>query len=347
MNFPKPLQLSRRGVQFLVLALIVLTPILARYGNYLSARQLDQVLDRFEGSVQGAALEYTDQTIRFLAAPDVQRGDNQRRNDKEALLASRNLKGTTWSFEFFGVSLTDPLAALESAFASRSVRWVLILGILIPVALSILLGRFFCSWICPVGFGLELSGKLRSVLRFLEIKPGRARLWYGNKYVLLVLGLFLSLLFGVPFLGYLYPPALMGRELHNGVTVMFDRAEDGLLGFSAVGLTLAAWFLLLIAVVEILFGARLWCRSLCPGGAVYSLLGRFRVLRVVRSSDRCTKCGACAVACEMDLNPMIDKTGMECDNCGLCISSCNDDALHLRFASNDSPVAMAGRREGE
>ncbi|MHC5065762.1 MAG: 4Fe-4S binding protein [Planctomycetota bacterium] len=341
------LQLSRRGVQFLVLGLIILTPILARYGNYLSARQLDQVLDRFEGSVQGASLDYTDKTIRFLAAPDVQRGDNMRRDGKQALLASRSLKGTTWSFEFFGLSLTDPLAALESAAASKSVRWVLVLGILVPVALTLLLGRFFCSWICPVGLGLELSGKLRGVLRFLELKPGRVRLWYGNKYMLLVLGIALTFVIGVPFLGYLYPPALMGRELHNGVTVMFDRAEDGLLGFSTAGLTIASWFLLAIALVEVLFGARMWCRSLCPGGAVYSLLGRFRLLRVVRSSDLCTQCGECVVACEMDLNPMIDKTGMECDNCGLCIDSCRDDALHFRFSTHDRPVEMAGRRNAE
>lgn len=345
MKLLKPLQLSRRTVQFLVLALIVMTPVLARYGNYLSARQLDQVMKRFDDSIQGASLSYTDQAIRGLVAPDIERGENHRRDEKQALVAARSLKGTVWSFELFGVSLTDPLAALESVAATKSLRWVLILGILIPVGLSIILGRFFCSWICPVGLGLELSGKLRGLLRFLEIQPGRTRLWYGNKYLLLVLGLSLTLILGLPFLGYLYPPALMGRELHNGVTVMFDRAEDGLLGFSAAGLTLASWFLLSIAVIEVLFGARLWCRSLCPGGAVYSLLGRFRLLRVVRDSAHCTMCGECVVACDMGLNPMIDKTGMECDNCGLCIASCNDDALHMRFATKDVTSSSEATRE--
>jgi ferredoxin len=341
MKLPRPLQVSRRALQLTVLALIVITPVMARYANYLSARQLDKAIERFDGSVQGEALQLTDDVIRTVAAPDVRRGENLRRDPKAALSAAQSLKGTTWSFELFGVSLTDPLAALESAAASKSVRWVLVAGVLIPLLLSILLGRIFCSWLCPVGFGLELTGKLRGVLRFLEIAPGKVRLWYGDKYLILVIGLAIAFAFSLPFLGYLYPPALLGREAHNGVTVMFDRAEDGMLGFSAAGLTIASWFLVGIALVEVAFGARMWCRSLCPGGAVYALLGRYRLIRVGRAPDACTQCGECVVACEMGLNPMIDKTGMECDNCGACISHCADDALGFHLAWWRPPKAGA------
>ncbi|MHC4919009.1 MAG: 4Fe-4S binding protein [Planctomycetota bacterium] len=337
----RPLRISRRTTQCIVLVLIVITPVLARYTNYLSARQLDKVMARFDGSLQGHTLQVTDSVVRAIAAPDIQRGDYMRRDRKAALAAASNLRGTTWSFELFGVSLTDPLAALESIVASRGVQWVLIVGILIPVLLTILLGRVFCSWICPVGFLLELTGKLRSVLRFLELPPGKVRLWYANKYMILVIGLVITLVLGLPFLGYLYPPALLGREIHNGVTVFFDRAEDGLLGFSAAGLTIASWFLVAIALVEIAFGARLWCRTLCPGGAVYNLLGRFRLIRVQRQPDKCTQCGECVTACGMGLNPMIDKTGMECDNCGDCILSCADDALGFHLPRRRSPPREA------
>jgi ferredoxin-type protein NapH len=198
---------------------------------------------------------------------------------------------------------------------------------------------------CPVGFGLELTGKLRGLLRFLELSPGKVRLWLGNKYLILVVGLALSFVIGLPFLGYLYPPALLGREAHNGVTVMFDRAEEGVLGFSAAGLTLASWFLLGIALMEILFGPRLWCRSLCPGGAVYSLLGKFRLVRLQRHPDACTLCGDCVTACEMGLNPMTDKTGMECDNCGDCIKSCGDHALGFHLPGWKPKRMAAPERE--
>jgi ferredoxin-type protein NapH len=328
---PTPLQLSRRTVQLLVLLLTVATPVLARYANYLSARQLDRTLDRYEGTLQGDVLAVTDGALRAFEGIEREPGEAKPREREALLLAARHVRGSTWSLELFGVTLTDPLAALESALASRSVRWVLIAGVLLPLLGTVLLGRVFCSWICPVGTLLEANGFLRRVLRFLELKPGKASLWAGNKYVLLGLGLALSLAVGLPILGYLYPPALLAREAHNGVTAMFDRAEDGLLGFSAAGLTVASWLLLGIAMVEVAFGARLWCRSLCPGGALYALLGHFRLVRVERRPEDCTSCGQCVVACEMGLSPMTDFTGIECDNCGKCVAECGDDALAFRL----------------
>jgi len=337
-------QVSRRTLQLLVLVLTVGTPVLARYANYLSARQLDRVMERSDGSLQGAALAATDAALGL--ATGVERGEEALRpgEREELLLAARRVRGSTWSLELFGVTLTDPLAALESIAASRGARRVLLLGVLIPLIGTVLLGRVFCSWLCPVGTLLELNGKLRKLLRFLELRPGNARLWAGDKYVLLGVGLALSLAIGLPVLGYFYPPALLAREAHNGVTMMFDRAEEGLLGFSAAGLTLASWFLLGIALVELAFGPRIWCRALCPGGALYALLGSWRIVRVRRQEQACTSCGQCVVACEMGLSPMTDFTGAECDNCGKCVDSCGDDALHFRLALRDeAPLAEAGK----
>jgi len=315
-----------------VLLLTVLTPVVARYGNYLSARQLDKALDRMEGSVQGVALETVDTALLGLTGVEREEGrELGHAQREEVLVAARQVKGSVWSFELFGMTLTDPLAALESALASRSARWLVFAGVLLPLVGTLLLGRVYCAWLCPAGFLFELAGKLRGLLRFLELKPGTTKLWHGNKYVLLGLGLAASLVIGLPVLGYVYPPAIVGREAHNGVTVLFDRAEAGIFGFSTAGLTIASWFLLGIALIEIGFGPRLWCRALCPGGALYALLGRFRIVRVERDAESCTACGQCVVACEMGLSPMTDKTGMECDNCGACVTSCNDDALGFRL----------------
>lgn len=335
MKLPKPLQVGRRSVQLAVIALTVLIPVAARYANYLSARQLDDAIERFDGSVQGHSLALVDGALRL--ATGAESGDVELRGDEReaVILAARNVRGSTWSLELFGLTLTDPLAALESAFASRTARRVMFVGILIPLLGTILLGRVFCSWICPAGFLLEITGFLRRVLRFLELRPGRVRLWHGNKYLLLGLGLGLSAVVGLPILGYVYPPALVGREVHNGITVMFDRAEDGLVGFSAAGLTVTSWFLLAIVLVEVAFGSRIWCRSLCPGGGLFTALGAFRLVRVKRDDKSCTQCGECVVACEMGLSPMLDRTGVECDNCGKCVANCSDDALAFRMVGSE------------
>jgi len=328
MRLPRPHQLSRRTLQVLVLVLTLVTPVLARYANYLSARELDKMQERFADSPQGLALRATDATLALARGVERPPGERRKAEVDGLLVAARAVRGSTWSLEVFGVTLTDPLAALESIAASRSLRWVLVAGVLLPLLGTVLLGRVFCSWMCPAGFLLELTGKLRRLLRFLELKPGKARLWPGDKLVLLGLGLAFSFAVGLPVLGTFYPPALIGREVHNGVTVLFDRAEEGHLGFSAAGLTLASWFLLGIALLELAFGPRLWCRSLCPGGAVYTLLGRRRLVNVERDPVRCTDCGECVLACEMGLSPMTDHIGGECDNCGKCVADCPDDALH-------------------
>lgn len=336
MKLPTWLQTSRRSVQIFILLLTVAIPVMARYANYLSARELDKAVQRFDGSVQARALQATDAALLTAAGLERPEGTELRGEERERLLlAARSVRGSVWSLELFGFTLTDPLAAAESLFASRSATWVLLIGVLIPVLGTMLLGRVFCSWICPAGLLFEANGFLRRVLRFLEVRPGNTRLWHGNKYVLLGLGLAVCFLVGLPVLGYIYPPALVGREAHNGVTMMFDRAEDGMLGFSAAGLTLASWCLLGVLMAEVAFGSRLWCRSLCPGGALYSLLGRFRVVRVERKPSDCTKCGHCVVVCEMGLSPMTDHMGMECDNCGVCVSDCPDDALGFRLSPRD------------
>lgn len=342
MRRPNWLQVSRRTLQLLVLALSLAVPVLARYTNYLSARELDRVGERFEGSAQGALLAATDATLALVTGAERPPGERRKAEVDRLVAAAGSVRGSTWSLEVLGVTLTDPLAALESALASRSLRWVLISGALLPLLGTLLLGRVFCSWICPAGFLLEWTGKLRRVLTFLELRPGRTRLWVGDKVLILGLGLALSLVVGLPVLGYVYPPALVGREIHSGVTVLFDRAEEGRLGFSAAGLTLASWFLLAIALVEIGFGPRLWCRSLCPGGALYALLGRKRLVRVERKPSACTACGQCVVVCEMGLSPMTDEIGGECDNCGKCVADCPDDALHWHLGQ-ERPTTEAVR----
>ena len=82
------------------------------------------------------------------------------------------IKGNTWSGTFWGFKLSDPLAVLGQMAAGLTFYWPFLLTALIPVALTVLFGRFFCGWICPATLLYELNTNLGAWLRWAGIKTG-------------------------------------------------------------------------------------------------------------------------------------------------------------------------------
>lgn len=344
---PNGLQAIRRIVQFLALAVMLAVPALSRYNNYLGARELDKNLERWDGTLQGEVLDGFDMVLRSLPGGEKERVGRMVRNRKQVLDYAQTLRGGPWSIQIGSISMTDPLAGAESILASKQLVSVLLISLVIPVIATLLLGRIFCSWVCPVGLLLEFSDKLRNVLRFLEIRPWNLHFSCGIKYTLLGVGLVLTVVLSIPILGYVYPPAIMGREAHDLVFGIFDRAEIGRMGFWVGGLTWMSLILIGIVLFEMIVSRRWWCRYVCPGGAIYNLLGWTRLVRVKRVANNCTLCGDCVVACPMGLVPMQDVMGVECDNCGLCMSSCNDDALGYTLSVKEGPAGPSVEKEGD
>jgi ferredoxin-type protein NapH len=333
------LQILRRTVQIAVVLMMLLVPAIARYANYVAADDIDKQIGAWEGSVQGATMSALDSAFRAMPQGEMTREglDVPERDTQGVIGYSQAFRGGPWSAELFGFSMTDPLGGLESIFARKQIAAVLAISLIIPVVLTLLFGRIFCSWICPMGLILEITDKLRKVLKFLEIKTYNVKFTRGTKFAMLGVGLITTAILSVPIMGYIYPPAIISRELHDLVFTLFDRAEAELLGISLVGLTWMSLILLGIILFEVLVSRRWWCRYICPGGGVYILLGIKRPLRVQLSESKCTRCVDCVVACPMGLNPMNNQMGAECDNCGACISSCHDDALKYALAINDVP----------
>lgn len=330
----------RRATQALVLASIILFPFVARCGHYLWARQTEKMLELWGSSPAGLVLRGTDALLR-AGLPMEESGVVGRRPRKIMLARADDFVGSVpWSARVFGVSFTDLLAAAESALATRSLLSVLAAGAIVPLLATLLLGRVYCGWICPIGLLMPLIRRLRGLLSFLELPPRDVRFWKGNKYALLGAAAVIALLGGLPILHYIYPPAIISRESHSFATVLFDRAEAGRFdfpwGFFSGGLI----FLGLVSFVEIALAPGFWCATLCPGGALYSALSRFKILRIKRTKAACVDCDLCDKACPMQLTPMTDKTGGECDACGVCVDVCPTKALSFRFSRTDAALLV-------
>lgn len=233
-----------------------------------------------------------------------------------ALLASplwsnRLFEGTLASASLLGLPLSDPLAALQVFLLTGAMVGTLAGGALLILLFYFLTGgRSFCGWVCPVQLFTDL----------LEMIPMARRLprWpLEGKRVALVLILGLTLLTGLPVFETISPIGISSRALTFGSGT-------------------AIIVLGLIAIVELAVVRRIWCRSLCPLGGFYALLGSASPVAVRFREERCTACGACQTVCSVPevLDPSMEQGceavhSGECTRCGACIGVCPDDALRI------------------
>jgi len=292
-----------------VFTLTLLLPFLYVYQTYTAAHAYDLL---------GPAEQRLYDVMETLTAPLT----DDPAEDLDAV------KGTTWSGTFFGVNLSDPLSAVAQVAAGRRFYRPLLLAVGIPVLLSVVFGRFFCGWICPATFLYELNTNFAALLRQLGFHGGNRRFDRRFKYLVLACGVLLSALTGSVLFASIYPPAIIGREIFYAVA----------LGGFGIGTV----FFVLTLLFDLLVARRGFCRYLCPGGALYSLLGRYRLLRIQRVVERCNDCAKCNAVCEFGLDPLRDGFGQECNNCTACMAVCPTDALEFCMSVRDRPEQGPG-----
>ncbi|MBI5543698.1 MAG: 4Fe-4S dicluster domain-containing protein, partial [Deltaproteobacteria bacterium] len=234
--------------------------------------------------------------------------------------------GAPWTVNLFGLELLDPLAGLGVLF-SLSPSATVLLGLVPTVLLVALLGRFFCGWLCPYRTILAASNALRALLPKAGFVPRDRPL--PRRLSLWVLGtvLLLALLAGTQVAPVIYPPAVIARSALRAIIL-------GGLGTGALLIALAFLFDTFVSRAG-------FCRYLCPGGALMTLIGAVSPVRVVRDAHRCTSCGACDQVCNLLQRPATGQVGAGCERCGLCVAACAPRALRFSLARPSMPALAA------
>jgi polyferredoxin len=167
--------------------------------------------------------------------------------------------------------------------------------------LAMILGKFMCGKVCPLGWIQEWVHKIPFPWKVKTFKGEKILLWL--KYVSL---LFLVV---IPFLG-MEPDEKQNR-------------------FSIFNIITPA--IILVALIIIY---RPFCKYICAYGAIASLLNLISPYRYRIDGNKCINCGKCAKVCKMNVDVHKKSNRAECIRCGKCIKACPAKAIYTGFKRN-------------
>ncbi len=217
-----------------------------------------------------------------------------------------------------------PLGSLQGSFSADKSTIYYVVGILFLY--GVLFGRMICGWMCPFGLIQELVYKIKTP-KLKKSPVTRALSWL--KYWILVF--FVGI---VPityafrdtplpaFCKYICPAG----TIEGGLLLLSNKVNESY--FSMLGPIFTWKFLLMVSiVVGCVFVFRLFCRFLCPLGALYGLFNRFSFFGIKVEQSKCVNCNLCVSHCKMDIRHVGDA---ECISCGECVEVCPTKAISFK-----------------
>lgn len=197
------------------------------------------------------------------------------------------------------------------------------------VLMAWLLRKGFCSHVCPVGLLsnlLESAGKRLGLLRRVPQRLDTALC--AVKYLLL--GFFAFSVLTMPLRG-------LERFLRSPYNLTADARM--LEFFTRPGMT--AIFVLAGLAVLSLVVRNIWCRYLCPYGALLGIASLCSPLAISREKESCINCGKCSRACPSAIKVENKETVLtpECTGCAACVEACPvEGCLSLRAGNRRLPL---------
>ncbi len=258
----------------------------------------------------------------------------------------------------------DPLVLLATWLATHAVAGLSLLA-LVTVLVTVLLGRVFCGWFCPLGVLNQIFTWLRARRHRRGTATELFSRWQRTKYFLLF-ALLIMALFGAHWIGIFDPFSLLYRStvttvlpaaqvaVEDGATAIYeDDPHVGPLHLTQVSEPTYRFFrdqvffgesraFLGTTLILLIFAAallanflrpRFWCRYVCPLGALLGLLAKRTPLRLKGRDAGCVDCGLCARSCPAAAQP--EKPGewlpTECFGCWNCVTACRRSAIDFQW----------------
>ena len=211
------------------------------------------------------------------------------------------------------------------------------------VGMTLLVGRVYCSVVCPLGIFQDIVLWLRRLIvrKNFVYHPGHPVL----RAVFAVVFAVLALCGCAALAGLIEPYSVYGRyatHLFEPLAAMCAnvvadlaarwghpcmlKSEVFVRGWAALGV--AGVLFVALTILAALRG-RLFCNTVCPVGAVLGLLSAKAPVRIRLDAEKCVKCGLCAKACKAECidvaNGKVDQS--RCVRCFNCLGACKKEAM--------------------
>ena len=218
------------------------------------------------------------------------------------------------------------------------------------LALTLLLGRVYCSVICPLGVMQDIiswiHGKTKKKNRFrFSWSPAKNWLRYGMLalfIILLVAGVNSAVALLAPYSAYgriasslLAPIYQWGNNFFAWIA---EKADSYAFYSTEVWLRSLPTFIVALVTFVVIFvlawkNGRTWCNTICPVGTVLGFFSRFSVFAPVIDTEKCRNCGLCGKQCKAScINTKEHEIDYSrCVACMDCIDTCKDGAIHYAY----------------
>ncbi len=263
----------------------------------------------------------------------------------------------------------DPLVAVSNALASHALYRGLLLALVVLIP-TMLLGRFFCGWICPLGSIHHFFGSFKSERKRGKqlLESNRYKRWQTTKYYLLI-AVLIAALFGTGMVGWLDPFSFLVRSMGLSILPATNYALQAplsilehsrfapvqtlggalhfvlgtlLLNFKQPYFRQGIWLgLIFLFIVALNFRiTRFWCRAICPLGALLGIVSRWSILGLVKHPEHCNDCNRCLLRCQGGDDPIggVPWHQTECHLCLNCVDECPEQGLHFKLFPAEKTV---------
>lgn len=191
------------------------------------------------------------------------------------------------------------------------------------ILMSIIFGKSFCSWMCPIGFISELIGDFgekifKRKLRLPKILDYPLR---SVKYLLLAF-LFYAVLF-----------LMTDLAVNAFLDSPYNHVADLKMYYFFADISRFSIIVLSVLFIFSIFIRNFWCRYLCPYGALLGIFALISPHKIKREAKSCIDCGLCSKACPSMIRVDKVKTVFsdECTTCLSCVDACPvADTLQLK-----------------